>query len=194
MPDPGRQEKPQRGGINSGPHSLYSVKLQICAPISRGCQEDSPAHTPAQVYSPLCPPQVGFDIRVVQLHCVCAVIDCFFKFPKLQHQTQVSEPRAENKSCIMTLGQMKGVKDLGKSHCFPCLCLGLFFFFFFPQTLSFCSLGKKKIKIRSLASDMTELCECFCVRNALKTKGLPDNNPNSVSQLIPGQEDKPKNT
>lgn len=33
----------------------------------------------------------------------------------------------------------------------------------------------------------------FCVRNALKTKGLPDNNPNSVSKLIPGQEDKLKN-
>lgn len=34
---------------------------------------------------------------------------------------------------------------------------------------------------------------CFCVRNAFKTKGPPENNPNSVSKLIPGQEDKPKN-
>lgn len=39
-----------------------------------------------KVHLPLCPPQVRFDIRVVQFHRVRAVVYCFFKFPKLQRQ------------------------------------------------------------------------------------------------------------
>lgn len=48
-------------------------------------------------------------------------------------------------------------------------------------------------KIQKLGQWHDRAMWCSCERNALKTKGLHDNNPNSVSKLIPGQEAKPKN-
>lgn len=42
-----------------------------------------------QLDSPLCSPQVGFDVGVIQFHRVRAVIYRFFEFPKLQCWTEV---------------------------------------------------------------------------------------------------------
>lgn len=83
---------------------------------------------------------------------------------------------------------MKGVRNLGKAHCFLCLCLGIFFQF--PPNTELLFPGKNNQK---LGQGHDRGMWCFCVRNALKTKCLLENNPNSVSKIIPGQEDKPKN-